>query len=123
MVQVTLFSKAKRKQVVCLVDSGADESLVHSSIGREIGIDIESGACKRFDGIAGAVEAYVHPVELVIQGFSERVMFDAAFTDAEGVDAILGQAGFFENFKICFDRSRGKIEITARADFEKRWQE
>lgn len=29
-------------------------------------------------------------------------MIEAGFTESEGVDAILGQAGFFENLGICF---------------------
>lgn len=123
MLQVTLFSTTKRKQHICLVDSGADESLFHSSIGRNLEIDIESGRFKRFDGIAGSLEAYMHSIEIQIQDFPERVKIEVGFTDSEGVDAILGQAGFFENYRVCFDRSRGKIEIATRADSAKRWQE
>lgn len=116
LLQVTLFNGIQRKQVICLVDSGADECLFHASIGRRLGIDIESGRYKRFDGIAGSLEAYMHLIELQIQDFPERVEIEAGFTESEGVDAILGQAGFFEEFRICFDRYRWKIEITSRLE-------
>jgi hypothetical protein len=122
MLQVTLFSETRRKEHICLVDSGADECLFHSSIGRNLGIDIESGRYKKFDGIAGSLEAYMHPIEVQIQDFSERVKIEAGFTESEGVDAILGQTGFFENFKICFNRRRGRIEI-AGSDSTTRWKE
>ena len=123
MLQVTLFNGLKRKQVICLVDSGADESLFHSSIGRDLGIDIESGRHKEFDGIAGNLTAYMHLIELQIQDFPERIKIEAGFTESEDVDAIVGQAGFFENFRICFDRRKGRIEVTSNSDSPRSWQE
>lgn len=123
LLQVTLFNGTKHKQVVCLVDSGADECLFHASIGRRLGIDIESGRYKRFDGIAGSLEAYIHVIEIQIQDLPERVQIAAGFTESDGVDAILGQAGFFDNFRICFDRRRGRIEIASLPDSTMRWRE
>ena len=116
MLQVTLFNGIQRQQLVCLVDSGADECLFHASVARSLGIDVENGRYKEFDGIAGSLEAYIHPVEIQVQDFAERVKVEAAFTESEDVHAILGQAGFFENFKICFERYRWKIEITDRSE-------
>jgi hypothetical protein len=99
MLQLTLFNGAKQ-QVVCLIDSGADECLFHASIGRSLGIDIESGSYMKFNGIAGSIEAYMHSIEIQLQDFSSRVNIKAGFTESNGVHAILGQAGFFENVKI-----------------------
>jgi hypothetical protein len=122
MLQVTLFNGAKRKQVVSLVDSGADECLFHASIGRSLGIDVASGRYKVFDGIAGTIEAYMHPIDIQIQDFDERVIIEAAFTESDGVDAILGQAGFFENFKVCFERYRWRIDVASRPEPATHWQ-
>ena len=116
LLQVTLFNGIKQKQIVCLVDSGADECLFHASIGRSLGIDVESGRHMTFGGISGSIDAYMHPIELQIQDFPERVEIEAGFTDSEGVYAILGQAGFFEKFRICFERYRWKIEIMSRRE-------
>src|SRR6266853_1191613 len=104
MLQVTLFNGTKHQQIVSPADSGADECVFHASIGRSLGIDLESGTRIVLDGIAGSIEAYMHPIEIQIQDFPERVKIEAAFTESDGVHAILGQAGFFENFKICFER-------------------
>jgi hypothetical protein len=106
MLQVTVFNGTKHRQIVCLLDSGADECLFHASIGRSLGINIEGGRYKEFDGIAGSIAAYMHPIEIHIQDFPDRVKLDAGFTESDGVDAILGQAGFFENVKVCFERYR-----------------
>ena len=116
MLQVTLFNGTKRQQIVCLIDSGADECLFHSSVARSLGIDVESGRYKEFDGIAGSIEAYIHPVEIQIQDFAERVKIEAGFTESEGVHAILGQAGFFENFRTCFERYRWRTEVGNRPE-------
>src|SRR5436190_15791354 len=83
MIQITLFNGTNRQQVVCLIDSGADESLFHASIGRSLGIDVESGTHMRFDGIAGSIEAYMHLIEIQIQDFPDRVTLRAGFTEAD----------------------------------------
>jgi hypothetical protein len=116
MLQVTLFNGTKHHEIVCLVDSGADECLFHASIGRALGIDLERGRHKTYDGIAGNVEAYIHPIEIQIQGFAERVRIEAGFTESNEVHEILGQAGFFESFRICFERYRWRIEVTNRPE-------
>jgi hypothetical protein len=89
---------------------------------RKLGIDVESGRRREFAGIAGSIEAYMHPVEIQVQGFSERVKIEVGFTVSDGVHAILGQAGFIENFKICFARYRWRIEVTSRPEPGTRWQ-
>ena len=116
MLQVTLFNGIQRQQLVCLVDSGADECLFHASVARSLGIDVENGRYKEFDGIAGSLEAYIHPVEIQVQDFAEPVKIEAGFTESEGVHAILGQVGFFENFRICFERYRWRIEVGNRPE-------
>ena len=116
MLQITMFNGMNRQQVVCLVDSGADECPFHASIGRHLGIHVSSGLFKKFDGIADSIDAYMHTIEIQVQDFEERVKIQAGFTESDGVYAILGQAGFFENYKVTFERYRWKMEVTSRSD-------
>ena len=116
MLQVRLFNGPKQQDVVCLVDSGADDCLFPASIAESLGIDLKSGERKEYSGIAGTVEAYIHVIEIQIQGFEERLKIAAAFTESEEVPAILGQAGCFDHFKICFERYRWRIEISGRPE-------
>lgn len=117
MLQVTLSNGGRRQHVVCLVDSGADECLFHCSIGQRLGIvDFKSGIYRKFDGIAESVEAYMHPIRLQIQDFPESVEIYAGFTDSDGVWALLGQSGFFSNYKVSFERWRGRMEISSRPE-------
>ena len=62
----------------------------------------------------------MHPIELQIQDFRERVEIEVGFTESDGVHAILGQAGFFENFKVCFERYRWRIEVNSRLKLKMR---
>lgn len=117
MLQVTLSNGSKRQQVVCLIDSGADECLFHWSIAHLLGIeDLKTGIFRRFEGIAEGVDAYMHPVRLQIQDFPDSVEIYAGFTEAESVWAILGQAGFFANYKVTLERYKSKFEITSRPE-------
>ena len=65
----------------------------------------------------------MHMIGIQIQDLPERIEIEAGFTESDGVDAILGQAGFFEKFRICFERYRWKIEIASRPESTMHWQE
>jgi len=111
-IPIRLFYKQKSVSVFALVDSGADESVFHVSIGKLIGIDIPKGRKKRFFGISGAgIDGYVHRIRLQIVGAPASIELDVGFLDAPGVDAILGQVGFFDHYRIKFERDKEQIEI------------
>lgn len=115
-IQVGLHSGDNHVQLICLVDSGADDCMFHSSIADVLAIDLKTGTHKPFGGIAKGVviDSYLHPIEIQLQGFAERIPVMAAFCESSAVDGILGQSGFFENYKVEFEGYRGKLEITSR---------
>ena len=75
ILQVRLYYGTKHQDIRCLVDSGADDCLFHSSVGEVLGIDVQAGRVKRFAGIAAGqfVDAYMHTIQMQIQGFSEKI--------------------------------------------------
>lgn len=111
---VTLFHGDRRQNMYCLVDSGADDCLFHSRIGKLLGIDVSSGNPKTFGGIAGGLVARMHVIQLQVQGLPQRVTIVAGFTDSDGVGGILGQSGFLENFQVIFERYRWKFHVGFR---------
>jgi Aspartyl protease len=117
ILQVRLYYGPNRQDIRCLVDSGADDCLFHTSVGDRLGIDVQAGRLKRFAGIAAGhfVEAYMHALQMQIQGFSEKIDLEAGFTDSEWVYGILGQSGFFANYRVTFERFRGRFEVTSRS--------
>jgi len=111
-IPVRLSYKDKHLDVYALIDSGADVSIFHSSIAKELGIDFILGRKEKFFGISGeAIDVYFHKLRLQIIGSPESIELEVGFTDSKGVSAILGQAGFFENYHIKFERDKERIEI------------
>src|SRR5947209_8027849 len=96
---VRLTRGAKHKDVISLVDSGADLCLFHSAIGKLIGIDVGAGSELAFQGVSGVKAiAYLHRVSLTVRGMSS-INLDVGFTDSLAVGTgLLGQRGFFEQF-------------------------
>lgn len=63
-------------------------------------------------GISGQpIPVYYQKLNLQLDGSEEPVEVEAGFVDSPGVGALLGQSGFFEHFRICFERKREEIEI------------
>jgi len=113
IIPVMLVGPKKSIMVDALIDSGADKCLFHSDIGREIGLDIEKGREELFSGIEGGkVKSFIHKIQLRIIGIEKEIEISVGFTDVSGVFAILGQEGFFDAYKIKFEKDHNSIEIT-----------
>jgi predicted aspartyl protease len=112
MITVTLHGPRGSVNVHALLDSGADKCLFSNQIGEEIGLNVKEGEEEIFGGIEGGrVKSYLHEIEVQIFGDSKKIKVVAGFTDARGVNAILGQEGFFDAFRIKFEKDRDAIEI------------
>jgi hypothetical protein len=109
---VRLFNGDRHKDVISLVDSGADVCLFHSDIGRMIGIEIEAAPELAFQGVSGAREvAYLHRVDLVVRGLSS-ITLEVGFTNSiVAGTGLLGQRGFFEQFEINFQLNEKCFEV------------
>ena len=109
---VRLIHGSKHKDVISLVDSGADLCLFHSDIGKMLGLDLKSGSELIFHGVSGAREvAYLHHVNLRVGGL-DRITLEVGFTDSMAVGTgLLGQRGFFEQFHISFELDKRLFEI------------
>jgi hypothetical protein len=111
---VRLINGDRHKDVISLVDSGADLCLFHSDIGRMLGIEIEAAPELAFQGVSGKKEvAYLHRVDLVVRGLN-AITLDVGFTNSMAVGTgLLGQRGFFEQFQINFELSQKSFEVVA----------
>ncbi len=111
---VRLFNGDRHKDVISLVDSGADVCLFHSDIGRMLGIEIEAAPELAFKGVSGVKEvAYIHRVDLVVRGLSP-ITLDVGFTNSMAAGTgLLSQRGFFEQFQINFELSQKFFEVVA----------
>lgn len=115
-LKVRLFNGENYKDVLALVDSGADSCLFHSSIADELGIDVRSGLRTEFGGIAAGqiVEAFIHTVEMQVEGFAEKVRLEVAFADSDAIGGLLGGIGFFDNYKVTLEKYKGRFQVETR---------
>lgn len=112
IIPVTLFGPKGSVNVHALLDSGADKCLFSNQLGEEIGLDLKEGEEETFSGIEGGqIMTYLHKIHLQIIGDSNKISVIVGFTDAPGVNAILGQEGFFDAFRVKFERDCDTIEI------------
>ena len=109
---VSLIKGNRRKDVISLVDSGADLCLFHADIGRMIGIGIQAAPKLAFQGVSGGKEvACIHRVDLVVKRL-DAITLEVGFTNSIAVGTgLLGQRGFFEQFQINFDLSHKFFEV------------
>ncbi|HVS80103.1 MAG TPA: hypothetical protein VHE60_00040 [Pyrinomonadaceae bacterium] len=113
---VRLHHEERHKDVIALVDSGADLCLFHSDIGRMLGIDIEAAPQLAFQGVSGARElAYLFRINLEVRGLN-TISLDVGFTNSMAVGTgLLGQRGFFEQFHVSFQLKEKFFEIFSAA--------
>ncbi len=112
MVSIVLYGPRGSIVIDALIDSGADRSLFHVSLGRAIGLDFRKASTATFSGIeSGQLHAYVSDVSMEIMGMKNITKLKAGFVDSPGVSAILGQEGFFDQYRITFAKDRDIIEI------------
>jgi hypothetical protein len=91
-LKIRLINQQKVVQLNALVDSGADASIFHASIAEALGLDLKSGENREFFGVSGhSIQAYFHPIKLLIVGTSEPINLVVGFTSSPGVGALLGR--------------------------------
>lgn len=113
IIPVTLFGPKGSVNVDALIDSGADRCLFNAELGREIGLDLEKGEKEIFSGIEGGkIGAFLHKIQLQVIGIEKKIEIITGFADAPGIFAVLGQDGFFDAFRIKFEKDHNIVEIT-----------
>lgn len=112
-IQVKLTGPKGSRVGYALIDSGADRSLFNIQIAEKIGLNLTNAPQEYFSGIeGGTLKAKLHKVKVQIVGMNDEVEILAGFIDSSGVSAILGQDGFFDAYRIKFEKDHGIIEIT-----------
>ncbi len=91
------------------MDSGASRCIFHASIGRHIGLDVESGQTEHTAGISAISQLYLHEIALYAPG--GPVNIQAGFMEGLPVAGLLGMNGFFEHFIVKFDLSEQIFEL------------
>lgn len=115
LIEIELFVGSKSIKIPdALVDSGADYCLFNIAYADALGIDI--GKCPKIyftgiGGLMGKIPAYMAEVNLAVKYLENKIAIFAGFIESDSVVALLGQEGFFDNFRIKFEKDHNTFEI------------
>jgi hypothetical protein len=100
-----------------LVDSGAGETMLNVRLAKSLGIrDVESGEKALYGGVGGGVVGYKHALKMRTMWDPKEYDMVCSFADIADMDCLLGQNGFFENFKVMFEKYNNQFEVIEKAN-------
>ncbi|MFA6328542.1 MAG: hypothetical protein WCY41_03785 [Candidatus Micrarchaeia archaeon] len=112
---VTLIGKENRIfNTAALVDSGADTCAMPKSVAEILGFDLGKAEETKIASASGFIDARKINVTIVVNLMREKRTILAPFNVIMGdfePPVILGRAGFFENFHICFSEREKKFSL------------
>lgn len=106
------FTALPRLTLIGLVDSGAVGIRADREYADLLSIDLTSAQT-----VAGAIAgrpytAFLHPAQLTVPKSSHRWTCEIGFIDNLGEHLILGVDGFFDQFVVRIDGSKGDTQVT-----------
>lgn len=111
MVEVEISKNGITRTFLALIDSGADVVLMPDTIAIMLNIDSAGCPIRNVGGVAGNTKGFVTNVNLKVQYFSKSINIPVCFIRTD-VPVLLGQEGFFENYKIKFEKENEAFEIS-----------
>jgi predicted aspartyl protease len=113
-IPVTFIGPGESIDIVAILDSGADISVLPLEVGEQLGLDLtkKRGPC---GGIGGEVDTAEDYVRVRIAQGHENYTFDipvkVVLDLKSSVPVLIGREGFFEEFEITFDERRERISL------------
>ncbi len=110
-IRIRLVHEKRFIDLLALVDSGADDCVFPLEVAEELNLRLDPRNANRYGGIgAGHISAIFTNVTLQVNDHTTIKPY-AGFSDAPSVVPILGQAGFFDQFEVTFNRPEEIIEL------------
>ncbi len=108
MVDVTLFGTKDFRTVKALIDTGADDCLIHIEFAEKLGVEFVGK--KKITGVASNIIVDYAEVEIMIKHFDKKIRTVVGFTELP-FSCLLGQNGFFDNYRVRFEKDIRQFEI------------
>lgn len=97
---------------VGVIDSGADTTVLNVQYAAPLGIDLDSAETKEIIGVGeGRVTVKIARIRMQIRKMNEEVEIPAWFVNSSNVNILLGQEGFFDAFRIKFEKDHDVFEV------------
>jgi hypothetical protein len=98
-----------------IVDSGADVSMATRYLCDALGLSWEAGTLVEIRGIVPREECKVvatqHRVEIYVRDADLRLTIPMCFADSDDAPLLLGREGFFDAFRITFDKGQSRTRF------------
>lgn len=102
----------KEEGVMCLLDSGADYSVLPKDLGEKLGIDFsELKVVDAPEAIAGKINVKCYVSSLSIKFLGAKILTEVIWIDKENVMPVIGRKGFFDKFDVYFKQATDKITL------------
>ena len=110
IIPIKIIANGEEVNTSAIVDSGASISIFSGSVARQIGISMESGEKRIFQGASAKLIGYIHNVTMHVAGKSFECK--VAFSDELNTSFnLLGREGFFDEFLINFNEKQRELLI------------
>jgi hypothetical protein len=98
--------------MLALVDSGADFCVFDGELSYLLDLDLTKLEQINLSGVAGSAIGYLAHIEIGMNDtfFPVPAVFSFDFSP-KGFGGIIGQVGFFDTFKIQFDRANREVHL------------
>ena len=112
VVDILLMFGNKSIEYQVLVDSGADFCIFHTEMANILGIPVTQGKRMTFYGTGGIPQAaYFNDIRMEIYGW-QMDLYAGFSSEMKSLPyGILGQTGFFDQFKVEFDYQNKRLEL------------
>ena len=86
--------------------------MMNRGFAEPLGITLDPKRTTHFKGISGpSVSTLIAEVTLRVQHFDRAITIPVAFIDSENVGILLGQEGFFDHYRIKFEKDHDAFEV------------
>ena len=101
--------------VKALVDSGAGMTVLNAAFAELLGVDVTDAPQRSFMSANSSGTGYDYELKIKLkQDMLHEHITTCSFMPNLRTDALLGQVGFFENFRIVFERYKNHFELTPK---------
>ena len=114
LLEIDLLGPERGMTVFGLLDSGADMSLINVRYAQVLGIPLVDLPTKNFIGISSTrVPTCFTELPIKVRHFPDILYLPVAFADSPSIDVLIGQEGFFEAYRIRFEKDHDAFELQA----------
>lgn len=109
--------RSKQREVLMVVDSGAEVSLISKKLGEELGFSVAYGEKIEIgQGVGGEIEYVNRMVDMSIAGHTFKAPVAWILSDVGDTPLLLGREVVFDSFDIKFIQAEERIEFEWRGD-------